>query len=578
MSSYCRVHQVETSEGYDYIALRLVSNYKSQGSGDSFKRLLHGSAVTSSLWTRCLDFFIIAIGGSMFSVGVQTFPYFLIPYPTIANQQFPLIVTIAYFTAAGFYALLTLFVIIPIFHCDNKDFENSILKRNQKISQYSEKECIFRLTWYIEKLLGYIVYLFTHNICDLHVWWRIISTFTVIILSIPFALINKLSLQLYVFRRADIFAYILCNRFQCGGYKLSHSKAILKAIIYILCGAYSVMSILGIWLFLQLLVRVFITSTSFVMSHSNFFSSYLAIGFPFLYFVKQAVGSYSQEKMLLSQIIFDVRDDVEAEIDNFLSCDEGQLIIRFITTDKGIRVDLPVKLHDLQDFITLKLESLSFDYHAEFRYEEQIIEVNYKLLKVDEEGNKDYDITFSRFNDQLSDLGDKINQQFKQQGKEELKLKLVQVYYDIKDEVDNEGDVGVPMTIYNYIAYTAPKVATSTWQLMGRLFNITLIGMCFLLAVASFYNIDQINSLTNAVSGTILSYVTMVVSMNYAASGGIEDHKKRHLVKTHMVNYSLGYRFFFTRGSTFNPCTQMYESIHWHKLSKKSMEIKSDLS
>ncbi|RDD42949.1 hypothetical protein TrispH2_004921 [Trichoplax sp. H2] len=571
-------HQIETPKGYDYIDLRLVSNYKSEDSGEGFKRLLHGSVISSTLWLRCLDLFVLVIVGCGISVWVQTFPYFLVPYPTIYDTPFPWPIVLSFLTFAGVYALLTIIIILPIFHCGKKEFENSLRYKNQSVIKYSEKEYAFRLLWYMDKLFSYIAHLVTGNIFDLHLWWKIVSTLIIAILCSPFALIDKLSLQYYAFRKADIFTCILCDRFHCSGYKLSHPKALLKAIIYIISVGYCVISVIGIWASIQVFVRILITSTAFIMSHSNFFSSYLAIGFPFIYFIKQVFESYSAEKMTLSQIIFEVREDVENEIDEFLSSDEGKFDIRFIVSDKGVQVDLPVRLENLRDFITQKMELLTYEYDTDLRFEEQTIIVIYKLSKADDEGHKNYDIVFSRFNSYLHDLRLKINEELSQQNKAELQEQLIQVYYDIKDEFTNEGDVGVPMEIYNYIAYQAPKISTSSWQMFGRILTIALIGVCFVLAVASFYNIDRINALSDALSGTILSYITMVASMSYVASGGIEEHKRRMLVKKHILDYICGYRFFYTRGNTFNPCTQLYQSLHWYKLLKKSKESSSDVA
>ncbi|RDD36200.1 hypothetical protein TrispH2_012031 [Trichoplax sp. H2] len=533
-----------------------------EGIGDRLRRLSYQSTQNSTLWIRYIMLYIFCMVGFIASSWLQFHPYHFLPVPVLHQLPFPILAYRAFLILGIIYGCLTIIVIIPIFHCGGKQAEKAIAYRNEKILKYTEKEFNFRLVWYFDKLVTATKQLCCDFFCNIDSWWKFLSLFVVVLCSAPFAIINKLSLEYYAFRKADIIAYRLCKKFHCHSKHVPHSKAIIKAILYVISVLFCVLSMFLIWSTLQLIVRILITSIAFLVAHSNFFSSYFAPGFPFLYFAKQAIQSYSGDKIALSKAILELQEEIKSEEDNYLSEDTGRMEILFIVTPKGVEVDLPIRLENLREMIRTRLELLTIECETEFRYEQQSIVVKFRQDGTDGNGEKIYSVKFSQFNDYLNDLRYKIEEELSHQQLHTLQFNLKPFYYDLHDEEGELTDVGIPIEFYNYLSYQASGLATSFGQLLSRIIAIATIGGCFITAVASFNIINNINSLSNALSGTILSFVTMMSSMSYFTSKDLSESQKQQVLKKYILDYILGYNFFYSRGKTLHPCLQFHQTFY----------------
>ncbi|EDV25863.1 uncharacterized protein TRIADDRAFT_55378 [Trichoplax adhaerens] len=487
--------------------------------------------------------------GFMASTWLQGYPYHFLPIPVLHQLPFPYEMYTVFLIIGITFGCLTIIALIPVVHCGGEEAENSIAYRDEKILKYTEREFIFRLSWYVGKLSKTLRQL-TQNVCDIQTWWKFITMLIVLLCCAPFAIINKLSLEYYAFRKADVITYRLCQKFHCHSKKLSHSKAFIKAAVYIISVLYCSVEMFLIWSVLQLLIRILITSTAFIIAHSNFFSAYLAPSFPFIYFTRQALQGYSADKILLSKNILDLQDEIQSDIDDYLSNDDGQMEILFIVTPKGVEVDLPIRLENLREVIRARLELLAMECDTEFRYEQQCIFVKFQLDKIDENGSKIYDVEFSRFNNDLNDLRQKIMVELSDQHVDALQLSLKPFYYNVKSTSDENTEVGIPIEFHRYLSNHAPRLAANFSQLITRVIAIACIAACFITAVASFNIINNITTLSNTLSGTVISHVTMMASMAYLTDAALNDDQKQNILKKYIMDYILGYNFFYTRALT----------------------------
>ncbi|RDD35912.1 hypothetical protein TrispH2_012212, partial [Trichoplax sp. H2] len=287
----------------------------------------------------------------------------------------------------------------------------------------------------------------------------------------------------------------------------------------------------------------------------------------------QALRGYSADKILLSKNILDLQDEIQSDIDDYLSNDDGQIEILFIVTPKGVEVDLPIRLENLREVIRARLELLAMECDTEFRYEQQCILVKFQLDKIDENGSKIYDVEFSRFNNDLNDLRQKIMVELSDQHVDALQLSLKPFYYNVKSTSDENTEVGIPIEFYYHLSNHASRLTTTSRQVISRIFAIGCIATCFITAVASFNIINNITTLSNALSGTIISHITMMSSMAYLTDAALNDDQKQSLLKKYIMDYILGYNFFYTRGRTLHPCLQLYQSFYFRKQMRKKKVI-----
>ena len=264
-------------------------------------------------------------------------------------------------------------------------------------------------------------------------------------------------------------------------------------------------------------------------------------------------------------------EQVQSDVEEYLSADKGKLEILFLITYKGVDVDVPIRLENLREAIRNKIESLARQHDTQFRHEEQSIIVTFKSDGVDSEGKIIYSVHFSRFNDELDDLRHKIVTELSHQQMSYLRMNLKQFYYDIHDDTLEVTDVGIPIKFYDYLSNQATGLATSFRQLIMHIVATGVIAAFFLTAVASFNNIYNISSLANALSGTVLSYATMMTSMSYFTNNKLSDDEKQQLLKKYIMDYILGYTFFYCRGKTIQPLYSFYHLLYRYKAMKKEM-------
>ena len=490
------------------------------------------------------------------------------PYPIIYNLPIPSDILIAVGIIATIHGVLTLIVAIPCYYGVDTNMIDRTCNRNFKIS---EKEFIFHMRWYVVKLVRDFNKLFRLHKCDLKIIFRICATIISFIIVSLLVVLNKLSLGYFVMHKAEILTCRLCYVFHCSSYHLVFWKSILKAILYIISASYCIISTVAFWAFLQLVAKIFITSAVFIGTHSNFFASHLGIFLPMIHFCRQLLNSFTNEKDLLRQDILDLRQEIEKEITDYKKSDHGSLEIYFVMTCQGINVDLPDRLIGLRSVIKKELEKVILQNEDVLQFKEQKLIVEFDDFHRDPFDRKLYKVRFSRYDHDLDHLRQYISQELMNQQEATIHSLIKQFYYDITNT--SNADIAIPKEIYNYLLYEIPKVSTSLWQLTWCLGMILLISLCFGLAAASFHHIRETNILSDALSGTLLSYMTMLISVKYFSEGqGQETERKNHLKRV-ILQYIHGYTFFYTRGKVVSPFTQLIELFCGRTLSPKNKEM-----
>lgn len=541
-----------TSTLSEYVNLKLVSRYEYERIGDRGRRFLRKMTFRQLQWIRYIFFFIFSTIGFILSVWIQLFPYDFVTVPRIFYISSPIEIIQTVIPVICINGCLTIIVIIPIFHCGDLAVEYDIVCGDEKIMEFTEEHFVFRLKWLMDKWIKLASQLSDSWFRSIRLWLKFLALLIVIICYLPFAAVHKLSLGIShdAIRNTDIIAYRLFQTFNCEGKQLSYKKLMAKAILYLISSLYYLITMVFAWAFLQLLVRTFLTYIAFFAVHSKYFSAYIGPAVPFLYFAQQAIRGYSQEKVSLSKDIFELRDEIESEVEDYLKASEGHLEILFTMTSKGIDLDLPVRLENIRQVIQAKFTQLGIQHDTLFRGEQQSVFVQFKEYGIDIVGNKKYDIRFSRLDDQLNDLRQKVKEELSHQQQYQLRLKLKPFYHDFENATSDACEVGVPLKFYNYLYYRAPGLTLNFQNLLIRLITIASIALFFFTAVSSFSDMDNITVLTNALSGTLLSYIGMTISISHFTSNELDSQKHHEMLKKNIIDYILGYTFFYTRGKT----------------------------
>ncbi|EDV25855.1 uncharacterized protein TRIADDRAFT_55359 [Trichoplax adhaerens] len=532
--------------------LRIITDYRSESIGYRFKRFLLEYFITKRIWLRMIGVFLVSMTGLAVSVWFQLHANYFLIYPNLRGSIILPSQTFYIFCAiAAIYGSATLYIVIAIiFRYGNEEYERLFINKVEAIFIYSESQLNRRFIKYIARWWFHFRQLFACRYFGRSCWLSL-TMLLEIILSIPFFLINKMSLYYYVFKKSEIIATRLCSK---GYANPSFRETIFRPTIYIATLIFYACSVVFLWITYQVIVRMIITSAAFVMANGTYFTSYIGIFMPFIYFLTQVLNSYAEEKLSIITDILKVREQVEAEGQKFQTKLYGKLAIYLhINEDLSMELDLPKILLPLRGEFEDIFKQLVSLYTCELKSEETQVILYYNIKNYQQ--NK---IVFSEYSFFLSKLNDQIVEILLSE--EARQNSLIPIYYEDHDIQTRKLQIAIPMDLYKYLSYHLPKLSTSPWQLVLRITIITVVGAIFYLAAASFNSLERLNSLGDAVSVFVLTYATMFLGLKYIAED-VKSEKRQEAIKNYAIKYMKGYTFFYSRGISYNHCAQLSEII-----------------
>lgn len=534
------------------VDLRIITDYRSEGVGYRFKRFLLEYFITKRIWLRMIVCFLVSVTGLAASIWFQIHSDYFLVYPNLRiSLILPSQTFFIFLIVASIYAVATLYIVIAIImRYGNEEYERLFINKVEAIFVYSESQLNRRFIKYIGRWWWHFRQLIQCRIYNRHTWLSL-TMLLEIILTLPFFLINKISLYYYIFKKSEIIATRLCRK---GYSDASWKESLFRYTIYIATLIFYACSVVFLWVTYQVIVRMLITSAAFVMANGTYFTSYIGIFMPFIYFLTQVINNYAEEKLAIATDVLKVRKEVEMAGQRFKTKPQGKLCIYLhVNEDSSMEIDLPKILLPLKrDFIAIFNRLLSI-FTCELKTEATEIVIYYNI-----KNSRQNKILFSEYSFYLSELKDKIIQILLSEQARQDSLK--QIYYEDHDFHTKKIQVAVPMDLYKYVSYYLPKLSTSPWQLVLRITVITVVGAIFYLAAASFNSLERLNSLGDAVSVFVLTYATMFLGLKYIAED-IKTEKRQEAIKDCIIKYMKGYTFFYTKGISYNHCTQLSEII-----------------
>ena len=511
-------------------------------------------------------YFVLTTSGFIVSVWIQFYPYDFITIPTVYYMTYPVGIIQDSVPIICLNACLTIFITVPVFHCCKPAVEYDIMCRDRKVMELMEKHAVFDIKWCKDKLKELALKLYRCWFCSIRLWLKCLTLLIVTICYLPLAAINKHKYSREFMRdvigKADVMACRLFHIFHCESKQLSYKNLMSKAALYMIAVLYCLTTMGFTLVFLQLMVRVSLTYTAFFAIHSKYFLAYVGPALPFIYFSVQTIQTYAQNKIKLSEDVLKLRDEIDAGVEDCLHANEGSMKIVYTVTSDSIDLDLPIRLENLREIIEDKFTLLRMEHNIKSRNKQQSLYVHFKEQGIDDKGNKIFDIYFSRFNDHLHDLREKINEELSHQQEDLLRLKLKPFYYELEDASCDEIDIGIPIEFYNYLYYRAPGLALNVHNLLLRLPTIAGIGFFFFTAMSSFHDVGSITVVTSALSGTLLSFVGMRIGLSQFSINNLEEPKRQEIIKQYIIDYITGYTFFDTSRKTIRSFKMVSTSLN----------------
>ncbi|RDD36220.1 hypothetical protein TrispH2_011857 [Trichoplax sp. H2] len=504
---------------------------------------------------------LIAFAGAILSVTFQIFPAYFQFHPRIYDIKIPRKIYFGVSIVGYCYALLTTIVVLP--HLKQFCCVNSPIRSKQ--SQDKSFKCF---TGNSHRQLHFQ---FTNYMKDAIAYWRsgssisFIQTCFSIFICLPFVILARIEIIRIVLFITDILSLNMANNLLPTTSRATPTYRLISTLFAIAALMYSVLTIFGIWLFLQFVVKVIITSTAFIIAHSVYFSVVIILVVPYVFYVIRIIDAYRRKEHMIPQKVLRLKEVVTKKAREVYTAKSGTLHVYFKLSrnskDENIAIDVPEMLSEqtIRQQICENLQELIKANHRTlvdgvskitFQYERQEDKVKVTLPQL----NQDY-LTKS-CNLQLSQLTDSIGEHLKNLTEEEFCSKLTQIYYPIEN-IDDFPCVGIPLELFYYLRYYAPEISLNLWRVFLNVSITTGIFLTFCLTILLDSNLPTIFTISAAAANIPSVYITTTLSLKYLTISEVAGPTADMILLTNILQYHRGYRFFCTRGIEFQPFEQL---------------------
>ncbi|EDV25822.1 uncharacterized protein TRIADDRAFT_55305 [Trichoplax adhaerens] len=547
--------------------IRILTSLRFHPIGYFYLRKLVKNSLWVQLWFCCQFIAVSAIasGGSTLSILVQAYPHSILIYPGIRNRKIPDRASLASYIALGIYATCTFFVLFP-------HIQQFFGQYYPYLSQQQDEVTILSFKFFTENSHRQLHFQFKNCIKDiiryrkLHRYTAMMQAILSFLIILPFAIMARIEIiRIILFITDTLTLHLRCSFLSTASKTIGYR--LLSSFFFIISLLYSSLTILGMWLLTQLIIRIVITVAEFVIAHSIYFSVITVIVVPYFHYVIKAMEAYDSKGHMLPQRIIQVHDRVEKEIDELLEQTEGKLEVYFKLDDNAITdnviIDVPEMLKDdcIQKKIQDTLEELIRDgtivlahgiSKVIFQYEKTS---STTMLITLPQCNNNY-LSCHRKSNKLQKLAQDVGIHLKGLTEQEFRNNLTKIYYQM-DDIDDLVCTGIPAKLFSYLRYYAPEISLSLPRVF---FNITIttgLFITFILTVVVDSDSPTVFSISSAVANAPIIYVTTTIARKYLTIAEIKQEMIDKILVNNIVRYRRGYRFFCTRGIEFHPFLQL---------------------
>ncbi|EDV20959.1 uncharacterized protein TRIADDRAFT_60552 [Trichoplax adhaerens] len=547
-------------------------------------------------------FTVICMSAGFISIFVQKFPILFILVPKMYPYITPLIphfikqifMVVALISGGGIFFILLadLRQFCKAKYRLSQQEQPKISQRYRYMSRNSNRQGYFQLFIYINKI--------THHLRSFHV----IGLFNNLV-ALLFCLLFFIAGRVGTYRSAMFMTEILTIKLRTAFLPTNPSWRVpcyLMSMFYASAAfLYSLVTIGFLWIGLQLVFRVIITVTAFVVAYSVYFSLVIVIVIPYVHYIIQISDAYNKtDRMIRKRIIaLKYTGAIKRIVGNILQANQGYLEVYVAMAYDDILIDLPEMLEDvnIRKYIKIYVEWMNR------KPNHQIIDGNSKIIfeyKILQDGNVKVKLkqcingcTNCPQAEKINHMLEYIAQYLKNSKIEGFEKKLTQIYYpkevaDADDKNSNEGisndndksdnkdekkdkkkhedrtcdqPVAIPLELYQYLRYYAPQISISLWRVFFNIIFVSGLFFIFVLTVLLDYKIQTFSSLNSAIAKTPVIYVATILSLKHLKISELTEDEVDEILLTYIVKYRRGYQFFCTEGIHFQPVVQAYRMI-----------------
>lgn len=559
--------------------VRIITTFNFHAIGYSYLRKLVRPSIGKQLLFCCKFIIVtcIAFGGSTLSILIQLYPAYFLASPKIYNSTIPIEILDGISITGYIYALCALIVLLPhLKQCCGRYYPY-LSQQHQQVSFMPFKHLVqnsrSQLDFQFTTIVGDI-----SNSWKLRQYIKLLQNSISFMVALPFILLARLEIVRIILFITDALMFHLRNSF----IRTTRSSLyrILSSIFFIISLLYSIITVCGIWLLLQLLVRVVVTSTSFIIAHSIYFSSIIIIIVAYLHYVFKLIDAYRNKENMLPENILNLQDRVMKQINNILNAKQGKLDVYFTLdysdTGKKITIDVPEMLKDdkIQEDIRTTLQDIINTNNVTLT--DEISKIIFQYVRISEtqvdvtvpQSNEWY-LCCDNSNNRLQQLARLVGQHLEISTLDQFRSNLTQVYYRIED-IDDLICTAIPSELFTYLRYYAPKISLNLWRIFFNIIITTGIFLTFILTVSTEFNLVSLFTINAAIANAPIMLTATNVALKYLMIAKIDQGKVDKILLTNLVRYARGYTFFCTRGIEFRPFIQLkkiFQTSHHYSLS-----------
>ncbi|EDV20958.1 hypothetical protein TrispH2_008792 [Trichoplax sp. H2] len=319
---------------------------------------------------------------------------------------------------------------------------------------------------------------------------------------------------------------------------------------------------------LQLIIRIFITMTTFIFAFSTNFNVIIVIMIPYSHHIYLLLSAYSNRGPLICHRIIAVKSRIEENIQTILESKQGYLRVNFIIAENNsinnVEFDIPEMLNE--EIIKKSIEdcikrSLRDGYHHAINGTSSIIfhysrnesdnnKVTVKLLQCG------FGCVKCTFDNGYSTLTGIIEAHLQNRDSHYFRTKLTPTYYDIYENGTHQC-TGIPAELYDYLKYYTSEISISPLQVAFNILIVTGLFFYYIITFFLVYEFRSISSLNSIIANTSIAYLATTLTLKYFKLFEIKNERIDKILILNITQYRRGYKIFFKRGVEFQPISQM---------------------
>ncbi|RDD36221.1 hypothetical protein TrispH2_011856, partial [Trichoplax sp. H2] len=523
ISSY--LDTLEKNTEIDSVSVSVLNQVKLQTVGYFYLRETTGSSKNRWLQIQYSLIYILlffaGFTGTFISIGLQIFPPFFMILPAV--QPLSMLYEIRFWLSifGGIHCFCTLIIILA--HLKQFWLTNSSSYQRLLPLSTSNYKVLTRSNFghlhlqFITRLKDII-----NHLTSCH-FMKFIKGLLTLLVCLPFFIFGPIELLRIALFMCEVLTLKLKRYFLFTSSELKRFNIIVSPILFLIAFLYSTITIVTFWLTFQVICRIIINVTIFIITHSVYFSIVIVVIIPYVHYITKLIDSYASKGYMLPKRIIKLQQSVESKIDDILTAKQGKLEIYFVVSEDLnnpiITIDLPEMLQDsqIEYYVRRYLQYVVLN-HYELVVGMSKVVFQYNLLHddfVQVTLSPDYNIYFYHgYNDGLNELLACISQHLSDKKVEYYRVKLSQVYYKINN-IDDCECIGIPSELFDYIRYYAPEVSLNLWQILYNIIITTCLLVTFIFTVLLDSNKWSFISLNATIASTPIVYIATILSMRY---------------------------------------------------------------